>query len=106
MLSWHLLGFESAIIAVLVLAGNLAIALNMHRLYVSGWVCAATLVLLLLHVPLDVVSRTELALGAAPLCGFTVILVGILRSPKAESRKSTDKSGLFQDAPATRHERS
>ena len=101
-----ILTFESAIIAVLVLAGNLAIALNMHRLYVSGWVCAATLALLLLHVPLDVVSRTELALGAAPLCGFTVILVGILRSPKAESRKSTDKSGLFQDAPATRHERS
>ena len=87
------------------LAGNLAIALNMHRLYVSGWVCAAALALLLLHVPLDVVSRTELALGAAPLCGFAVILVGILRSPKAESRKSTDKSGLFQDAPATRHER-
>ena len=105
-LSWHLLGFESAIIALLVLAGNLAIALNMHRLYVSGWVCAATLALLLLYVPLDVVSRTELALGAAPLCGFTVILVGILRSPKAESRKSTDKSGLFQDALATRHERS
>ena len=101
-----ILTLESAIIAVLVLAGNLAIALNMHRLYVSGWVCAATLALLLLHVPLDVVSRTELALGAAPLCGFTVILVGILRSPKAESRKSTDKSGLFQDAPATRHERS
>ena len=99
------LTFESAIIAVLVLAGNLAIALNMHRLYVSGWVCAAALALLLLHVPLDVVSRTELALGAAPLCGFTVILVGILRSPKVESRKSTDKSGLFQDAPAARHER-
>ena len=58
-----ILTFESAIIAVLVLAGNLAIALNMHRLYVSGWVCAATLALLLLHVPLDVVSRTELASG-------------------------------------------
>ena len=101
-----ILTLESAIIALLVLAGNLAIALNMHRLYVSGWVCAAALALLLLHMPLDVVSRTELALGAAPLCGFTVILVGILRSPKAESRKSTDKSGLFQDAPATRHERS
>ena len=100
-----ILTLESAIIAVLVLAGNLAIALNMHRLYVSGWVCAAALALLLLYVPLDVVSRTELALGAAPLCGFTVILVGILRSPKVESRKSTDKSGLFQDAPATRHER-
>ena len=99
------LTFESAIIAVLVLAGNLAIALNMHRLYVSGWVCAAALALLLLHMPLDVVSRTELALGAAPLCGFTVILVGILRGSRGESRKSTDKSGLFQDAPATRHER-
>lgn len=99
------LTFESAIIAVLVLAGNLAIALNMHRLYVSGWVCAAALALLLLHVPLDVVSRTELALGAAPLCGFTVILVGILRGSRGESCKSTDKSGLFQDAPATRHER-
>ena len=99
------LTFESAIIAVLVLAGNLAIALNMHRLYVSGWVCAAALALLLLHMPLDVVSRTELALGAAPLCGFTVILVGILRGSKVESRKSTDKSGLFQDAPATRYER-
>ncbi|MFC2307280.1 MAG: hypothetical protein ACFNKE_09745, partial [Neisseria elongata] len=49
------------IIALLVLSGNLAIALNMHRLYVSGWVCAAALALLLLHVSLDVVSRTELA---------------------------------------------
>ncbi len=100
-----ILTLESAIIALLVLAGNLAIALNMHRLYVSGWVCAAALALLLLHMPLDVVSRTELALGAAPLCGFTVILVGILRGSKVESRKSTDKSGLFQDAPAARHER-
>ena len=99
-----ILTLESAIIALLVLAGNLAIALNMHRLYVSGWVCAATLALLLLHMPLDVVSRTELALGAAPLCGFTVILVGILRGSKAETHKSTDKSGLFQDAPAARHE--
>lgn len=100
-----ILTLESAIIALLVLAGNLAIALNMHRLYVSGWVCAAALALLLLHMPLDVVSRTELALGAAPLFGFTVILVGILRGSEVESRKSTDKSGLFQDAPAARHER-
>ena len=74
------LTFESAIIALLVLAGNLVIALKMHLLYMAGWICAMVMTLLLLQIPMDTAGRTELALGVAPMSGFSVMCAGILVS--------------------------
>lgn len=73
-----LLTFASAVLALLVLAGTAALALNAHRLYVIGWIVAAGITIGLLYVlPLSLVPRVLTALYMGPFIGFVVHMVGI-----------------------------
>lgn len=73
-----LLVLASAVMALLVLSGTAVIALNAHRAYVAGWTLAALVSLALLFLPLDLVSRSVLALFVGPACGFGVHLTAML----------------------------
>lgn len=70
--------FASAVLALLVLSGTAVIALDAHRLYVLGWVVAASLAIALAFLPLPLVARTLIALYAGPAAGFAVHLTGMV----------------------------
>lgn len=73
------LTFGSAVMAALVLSGTAVLALDAHRLYVTGWAAAALTALALLFLPLDLVPRALLALYVGPALGFAVHLAGMRR---------------------------
>ena len=56
--------FASALLALMTLSGNMALAVNQHRIYLAGWVVAAAVTL-------------SLALAVGPVCGFVVHMVGV-----------------------------
>lgn len=74
-----LLTFGSAIMALLVLSGTVVIALGAHRLYITGWVVAAALAVVLVYLlPLPLIPRVIVSLYAAPAIGFAVHLAGMV----------------------------
>ncbi|KTR40669.1 MULTISPECIES: hypothetical protein [Rothia] len=73
------LTFGSAVMAALVLSGTAVLALDAHRLYVSGWAVAALTAIGLLFLPLDLVPRAVAALYLGPAAGFGVHLAGMRR---------------------------
>lgn len=73
-----LLTFASAVMSLLVLSGTAVLAASEHRLYILGWISAATVsVLIIFFTPIDIIPRTILALYAGPLLGFGVNLLGM-----------------------------
>lgn len=73
------LTFASTIMALLVLSGTATIALNAHRLYISGWVVgAAVTTVLLFLLPLDLIPRAMVALYIGPALGFLTHLGGMV----------------------------
>ena len=76
--------FASALLALMTLSGNMALAVNQHRIYLTGWVVAAAVTLgLVLLIPVSLVPRAVLALAAGPVCGFVVHMLGVsVTAPK------------------------
>jgi O-antigen/teichoic acid export membrane protein len=59
-------------IALLTLTGAATVAAAMHRAYSLGWVSATVASALLLLLPLDLETRTVVALMCGPLVGIAV----------------------------------
>jgi len=67
-------------IALLTLTGAGAVAAALHRSYSIGWVGATVASTLLLTLPLDLQTRTVVALLCGPLVGIAVHLAGLARA--------------------------
>ncbi|OFL20598.1 hypothetical protein HMPREF2779_06785 [Rothia sp. HMSC069C03] len=76
--------FASALLALMTLSGNMALAVNQHRIYLAGWVVAAVVTLSLAFlIPAPLVPRAIVALAVGPVCGFVVHMVGVsVTAPK------------------------
>ena len=76
--------FASALLALMTLSGNMALAVNQHRIYLAGWVVAAAVTLSLAFlVPAPLVPRAIVALAIGPVCGFVVHMLGVsVTAPK------------------------
>lgn len=76
--------FASALLALMTLSGNMALAVNQHRIYLAGWVVAAAVTLgLAFLLPAPLVLRAIVALAVGPVCGFVVHMVGVsVTAPK------------------------
>lgn len=76
--------FASALLALMTLSGNMALAVNQHRIYLAGWVVAAAVTLSLAFlIPAPLVPRAIVALAVGPVCGFGVHMVGVsVTAPK------------------------
>ena len=86
--SGHSLGalvFASALLALMTLSGNMALAVNQHRIYLAGWVVAAVVTLgLAFLLPAPLVPRAVVALAVGPVCGFVVHMVGVSMASRVE----------------------
>ena len=70
--------FASALLALMTLSGNMALAVNQHRVYLAGWVVAAAVTLgLAFLIPAPLVPRAIVALAVGPVCGFVVHMLGV-----------------------------
>ena len=77
--------FASALLALMTLSGNMALAVNQHRIYLAGWVVAAAVTLSLAFlVPAPLVPRAIVALAVGPVCGFVVHMVGVSLASRTE----------------------
>ena len=77
--------FASALLALMTLSGNMALAVNQHRIYLAGWVVAAAVTLSLAFlIPAPLVPRAIVALAVGPVCGFVVHMVGVALASRAE----------------------
>lgn len=76
--------FASALLALMTLSGNMALAVNQHRIYLAGWVVAAAVTLgLAFLIPAPLVPRAIVALAVGPVCGFVVHMLGVsVTAPK------------------------
>ncbi|MEO3758443.1 hypothetical protein ABGB19_09180 [Mycobacterium sp. B14F4] len=66
-------------IALLTLTGAAAVAAALHRAYSLGWVSATVASALLLLLPLDLQTRTVIALLCGPVVGIAVHLAALTR---------------------------
>ena len=77
--------FASALLALMTLSGNMALAVNQHRIYLAGWVVAAVVTLSLAFlIPAPLVPRAIVALAVGPVCGFVVHMVGVALASRTE----------------------
>jgi hypothetical protein len=67
-------------VALLTLTGAATVAAALHRAYSIGWVGATVAAAALLTLPLDLESRTVVALLCGPLVGIAVHLAALARS--------------------------
>lgn len=76
--------FASALLALMTLSGNMALAVNQHRIYLAGWAVAAAVTLgLAFLIPAPLVPRAIVALAVGPVCGFVVHMLGVsVTAPK------------------------
>jgi O-antigen/teichoic acid export membrane protein len=79
LLAW--LTTAAVAIALLTLTGAAAVAAALHRAYAVGWVGATVAAILLLLLPLDLPTRTVIALLCGPLVGIAVHLGALARMP-------------------------
>lgn len=71
--------------AMLTLTGTAAIAVSAHRGYSAGWVAASVVALGLLLIPLDLPTRSVLALIGGPLIGLCVHIAAISAASPRQS---------------------
>ena len=79
LLAW--LTTAAIVIALLTLTGAATVAAARHRAYAAGWVSATLASALLLLLPLDLETRTVVALTCGPLVGIAVHLIALSRVP-------------------------
>jgi O-antigen/teichoic acid export membrane protein len=80
LLAW--LTTAAIVIALLTLTGAATVAASRHRAYATGWVGATLASGLLLLLPLDLETRTVVALTCGPLVGIAVHVVALSRVPR------------------------
>jgi O-antigen/teichoic acid export membrane protein len=78
LLAW--LTAAAVAIALLTLTGAAAVAAALHRGYSLGWIGATVAATLLLLLPLDLATRTVIALLCGPLVGIAVHLAALARA--------------------------
>ena len=78
LLAW--LTAAAVAIALLTLTGAATVAAALHRAYSLGWVTATVAAVGLLLLPLDLSTRTVVALLCGPLVGIAVHVVALARS--------------------------
>jgi O-antigen/teichoic acid export membrane protein len=83
LLAWLTTG--AIVIALLTLTGAATVAAARHRAYAAGWIGATLASALLLLLPLDLETRTVVALTCGPLVGIVVHLVALTRVPPSSS---------------------
>lgn len=79
LLAW--LTAAAVAIALLTLTGAATVAAARHRAYSVGWVGATVASVLLLLLPLDLETRTVVALLCGPVVGIVVHLAALARQP-------------------------
>lgn len=79
LLAW--LTTAAVAIALLTLTGAATVAAALHRAYSLGWVSATVASTLLLLLPLDLQTRTIVALLCGPMVGIAVHLAALARGP-------------------------
>jgi O-antigen/teichoic acid export membrane protein len=79
LLAWLTAG--AIAIALLTLTGAAAVASALHRAYSVGWVSGTVASALLLLLPLDLQTRTVVALLCGPVVGMAVHLGALARMP-------------------------
>ena len=90
-LSLGALVFASALLALMTLSGNMALAVNQHRIYLAGWVVAAVVTLgLAFLLPAPLVPRAVVALAVGPVCGFVVHMVGVSLASRTEEARAKE----------------
>lgn len=72
---------SAGVLAILCATGPALIAARYHAWFTAGWVAAAVATALLLLLPLDLDSRTLLALWVGPLIGLLIHGFGLTRPP-------------------------
>ncbi len=83
--------FASALLALMTLSGNMALAVNQHRIYLAGWVVAAAVTLSLAFlIPAPLVPRAIVALAVGPACGFVVHMVGVSLASRTEEARAKE----------------
>ncbi len=75
LLAWFTAG--SMVIALLTLTGAAAVAAALHRAYAAGWVGATLAAVALLLLPLDLETKTVVALLCGPVVGIAVHLCAL-----------------------------
>ena len=80
LLSWLTAG--AVAIAFLTLTGAATVAAAQHRAYSAGWVAATLAATLLLLLPIELQTRTVIALLCGPLVGIAVHLAALIRLQK------------------------
>ncbi|MGV0851267.1 hypothetical protein [Mycolicibacterium phlei] len=89
LLAW-LTGAGTAM-ALLTLTGAAAVAAALHRAYALGWISATAVSTLLLLLPLDLPTRTVVALLCGPVVGIVVhlaALTGPYAGPRSRARRT------------------
>jgi len=76
----------ATLLALLTLTGALCQALKLYKRFVSGWVCAAVVAVLVLLVPFDLATRAVLALLIGPVAGIVLHLTALRRAEVVASR--------------------
>jgi O-antigen/teichoic acid export membrane protein len=71
-------------IALLTLTGAATVAAALHRAYSLGWVSATLAATLLLLLPLDLATRSVVALLCGPLVGIAVHVVALAKFAGAD----------------------
>lgn len=74
---------SAAPLAIMCVTGPLALALDRHGAFVTGWVVAAAVSLALLQLPLPLEVASIVAISAGPAVGAVVHVVGIARRPSS-----------------------
>lgn len=71
------LTFAAALLAVTTLSGTAALAMGTHRIYLAGWVVTVVVAFGCLLLPLDLETKTIVALMASPVIGAAAHLAGM-----------------------------
>lgn len=71
------LTFAAALLAVTTLSGTAALAMGAHRIYLAGWVVTVVVAFGCLLLPLDLETKTIVALMASPVIGAAAHLAGM-----------------------------
>ena len=81
-----LLVLAAACLALLMLGGAIALALDLHRWNMAGWAIAVVIAVLCMLGPWSLPVRTILGLVAGPLCGSAVHYTAIYRTLAVRAR--------------------
>lgn len=77
---------SSALVGILCVSGPAVLARNLHFWYSLGWVVAAVVTIVCIALPIEFLTRVELALLAGPVAGLCVHLATLLSLSRSVAR--------------------